>query len=71
VALQGGPSSSDQQQIGISFSPRRSRHSTILIQEKDLEAARDDSSFARREKVRLEKTESGNSQESITEAVEV
>jgi len=58
-----------QQQIGIAFSPRRSRHSTILTQEIDLEAARD----ASREKVDvvgLDRAESGNSKE-ITEKVEV
>ena len=52
VALQGEPSSSDQQQqIGIAFSPIRSRHSTILTQGIDLDAAPNDSNFASREKV--------------------
>jgi len=60
VAFQGVPSSSDQQQPGIAFSPRRLGHSTILLQEIDLEAARDVSDVASREKVdvvRLDKAE--------------
>ena len=74
MALQAEPSSSDQQhQIGIAFSLRRSRHSTILTQEIDFEAARDDSNFASRDMVQvgLDNAESGNSKESITEKAAV
>jgi len=72
VAFPGGFSALDQQQqIGIAFSPRRSRHSA---QELGLDAARDASNLASREKVDvvgLDKAESGNSKESVTEKVEV
>ena len=72
MALQAEPSSSDQQhQIGIAFSPRRSRHSTILTQGIDFEAARDDSNFASRDMVGLDNAEPGNSKESITEKAAV
>ena len=63
-----GSSSSDQQQMGIAFLPRRSRHSTHITQDIDLEAAKDDSNLSSREKVHAVE---GNSQEGITEKVEV
>ena len=61
-------SSPDQQQIRIAFSPRRSRHSTILTEEIDFEAARD-ASRPKVDVVGLDQAESGNSKESITEKV--
>ena len=48
TAVLRGPSSPDQQ-IGIAFSPRRSRRS--IIPTMDLEAARDVSNLANREEV--------------------
>ena len=75
--LQGAPegSSADQQHhMGIAFSPGRSRHSTLMTQEVDLEAARDGSKFSSRERVGvdgLDMAESGNSKERITEKAEV
>ena len=47
-----------------------SKHGTVSTQGKDLEAAQDDSNFASRETVDLvvlDRTESRNSKESITE----
>ena len=55
--------------MGVAFSRERSSHSTHLTQEIDLEAARDDSNFASREKVDV--AEPGYSKESITEKAEV
>jgi len=50
-AREGSMSSDQQHQMGIAFSPGRSRHGTNLTQDVDLEAARDDSNFDSREKV--------------------
>ena len=76
MVFEGVPPSSDQQYLGhgIVFSPRRSRHSTISIQEIDLEAAGDDRNSASQEQVDvvgLDEAESGNSKESITQKAEV
>ena len=68
VAFQGGLlSSNHQQHIDMVFS---SRHGTVLTHGKDLEAAQDDRTSAGRgtvDLVVLDKTESRNSKESITE----
>lgn len=73
-ALGGTSSATQQHRMGIEFTTERSRHSTHVTQEIDLEAARDDSNFASREKVavvELDKGEPGDSKEIITEKAEI